>query len=248
MRLDDLIIAPSFAKVLYAQPLTGLSIPSLITIGPEIAASAGMSLLVNNPGSVLASGSLMWPNFSLAVDLVSENATSSGFEPIFQPAIKGNGYFGVTMTPGLPTSLGIGINIFNGVYQEAVVVTQSASVGLLANTLGSVGLATGGVGSLEERSMDGWDAASETISMRLVDRDRREMEASSSTSSSASSSRTSSSSISSTKTSASAQASCSPGISLALNVVNNVILNVFSNKRTPLDQYRTPQLHQCIVT
>ena len=132
--------SPSLSKQLLNEDLPGLSIPAIITIGPEIAVDVSLTTRTDAAGSLLAGFNVVWSNFQAGLDLVVGTSSSSGWSPTLTPTFEAKGSFGVTIQPRLPVSLGVGINIFSGVYQKTVSIIDAPSFVLSATAAGGYSL------------------------------------------------------------------------------------------------------------
>lgn len=128
------------SKEIFSQGLPGLSIAGIFTIGPEISASAAIGLTFDAQAELLAGFSLDWPAFDASMDLVAGTSSSSGWQPTFSPIAEAHGEFTVTVSPSLPVSLSLGIDIFSGLISKSIALIETPSLAFSATVAGSVGI------------------------------------------------------------------------------------------------------------
>jgi hypothetical protein len=124
-----------------ALPLSPLTIPGVLTIGPQISLSACGALTVNAVGQLLAGATLDWSVISANIDLANiQGSSASGFEPHINPVFQVQGSISSTAEAYLLLSLEFGIDILNGAIQKSVAVVDTPDLSITATTSGQASL------------------------------------------------------------------------------------------------------------
>lgn len=114
-----------FSKMLYEVPLSPISIPDIITIGPELKIGADLTLTANANGQVLAGASVTIQNAKATVDIAQFSASGTGWQPQYNYRFDANGEIKLDAVVGLPIALAVGVDILNGKYQyQAALVDE----------------------------------------------------------------------------------------------------------------------------
>lgn len=108
-----------FSLELLSVGLPGLSIPDVVTIGPELKLDISTTIGVSAMGQALAGGSLTWPAITAHLDLInSRNSYQSGFRPNIDHKFELDEEIEVSISLGTPVSLGIGVDILKGKWEK----------------------------------------------------------------------------------------------------------------------------------
>lgn len=147
----------SYDKEIANVPLSPLSIPGVLTIGPQIVVSAGGSLTVTADGQLLAGATLDWPAVQFNIDITSPgSSTASGFTPDLNPVFDAKGSVSATADAYLKVSVGFGIDILDGVISKQVALVEKPDLSITAAAAGSASLSDGSVtGTIGTGSCDG---------------------------------------------------------------------------------------------
>jgi len=123
-----------FEMELLSVGLPGLSIPDVVTIGPELKLSISTTIGVSAMGKALAGGSLTWPAITAHLDLIhSANSYQSGFRPNIDHKFELDEEIEVSIALGTPVTLAIGVDILKGKWEK------DASVSLIQRICHSSG-------------------------------------------------------------------------------------------------------------
>ncbi|GIZ43052.1 hypothetical protein CKM354_000629600 [Cercospora kikuchii] len=121
-------------KQLYSAGLPGLSIPGIITLGPMITLSVDGKAGVKALGRVLAGAKLEFPEMSVVLDVIDTSRTGlSGFKPTVTTTFEAVGELELSASIGLPISVGIGIDVLNGLWTQGVAVVSRPNLGAKAH-------------------------------------------------------------------------------------------------------------------
>ena len=97
---------------LWSQGIPALSIPEIITIGPDISVDFTAGVSLEGTAAIMVGGSVTMDGFSANLDIVhSDRSSASGFSPKFTPKSKANAEVTLSASIGLPVSIGFGINV-----------------------------------------------------------------------------------------------------------------------------------------
>ncbi|KAM0074741.1 hypothetical protein ACKRZS_013238 [Fusarium odoratissimum] len=121
-----------YEQVLQRYPLTPWNIPGLADIGPFVDLSVEASAEIKTTGQFLMGSTAEWDNVNARVDFLdSSNSYANGFVPSVSAEARASGQVGVRASLGMPLRLGVGVNIFHGLWvaEGAVKDTPSASAG-----------------------------------------------------------------------------------------------------------------------
>lgn len=119
----------TYERQLAALPLSPLSIPGVITLGPQLAVSAGGDLTVQAQGQLLAGLRLDFDNLGVNLDLVDRSRSStSGLDPRRTPIFQAQGSVAVTAEAFLRASLEFAIDVLNGKFKLAAGINERPSV------------------------------------------------------------------------------------------------------------------------
>lgn len=125
----------SYEKEIANVPLSPLSIPGVLTIGPQIVLSAGGGLTVSALGQLLAGTELDWPAIQANIDIASPGSSSaSGFTPNFTPVFDVVGSISATADAYLTVSVGFGIDILTGTISKQVALVEKPDISITAAT------------------------------------------------------------------------------------------------------------------
>lgn len=125
----------SYEKEIANVPLSPLSIPGVLTIGPQIVLSAGGGLTVSAMGQLLAGTQLEWPEIQANIDIASPGSSSaSGFTPNFTPVFDVAGSISATADAYLTVSVGFGIDILAGTISKQVALVEKPDISITAAT------------------------------------------------------------------------------------------------------------------
>ena len=93
-------------------PLSPITIPQLLVIGPYINVKVGLGASINAQGKLLVGAGVSLPNFNANLDLVDSSKNSqSGFEPKWTHKFDVEGAVTVSLDLSLPVELGLGLDI-----------------------------------------------------------------------------------------------------------------------------------------
>lgn len=121
-------------KQLYSAGLPGLSIPGIITLGPMITLSVDGKAGVKALGRVLAGAKLEFPEMSVVLDVIDTSRTGlSGFKPTVTTTFEAVGELELSASVGLPISVGIGIDVLNGLWTQGIAVVSRPNLGAKAH-------------------------------------------------------------------------------------------------------------------
>ncbi|PIA92923.1 hypothetical protein CB0940_03873 [Cercospora beticola] len=121
-------------KQLYSAGLPGLSIPGIITLGPMITLSVDGKAGVKALGRVLAGAKLEFPEMSVVLDVIDTSRTGlSGFKPTVTTTFEAVGELELSASIGLPISVGIGIDVLNGLWTQGIAVVSRPNLGAKAH-------------------------------------------------------------------------------------------------------------------
>ncbi|KAJ5917595.1 hypothetical protein N7466_011149 [Penicillium verhagenii] len=120
-------------KELYSVALSPLTIPKVITIGPQVSVNAAASNYVDSHAEFIAGGRFSIAPGEIALDIQTENNKASGFNPSFQPIFefqKGNVI--ATADLALPVGIELAIDVLTGTWKKAIGVYTAPSLYLTA--------------------------------------------------------------------------------------------------------------------
>ncbi|KAJ4158394.1 uncharacterized protein LMH87_008921 [Akanthomyces muscarius] len=118
-----------FDKQIAAVPLSPLTIPGILTLGPQLALSGALDLVLNGKAELLIGGSLVMNPGTAALSLVKkEDNKLDGFQTTFTPVAKFTGTLTAAVELGLPVTLEVGIDVLNGKFKKTVGLVNKPSV------------------------------------------------------------------------------------------------------------------------
>ena len=104
-------ISHEFSAQLFAIPLSPLTIPGIITLGPQISLNTALNLAIDGSAQVLIGGTLTIAKGSTTLDIIDPSRNSfTGFSSSFVPLAKAEGSISVTADLGLPIKLEFGLD------------------------------------------------------------------------------------------------------------------------------------------
>ena len=106
--ITEPIPLPDMSIELYNQGLPALTIPDIITIGPQITFNASAGLEVSGEGELMVGGNLAIDHLSATLDLVKKGPSNARMNSKFTPKHAFTGSLTLTATVGLPVALGFG--------------------------------------------------------------------------------------------------------------------------------------------
>lgn len=125
--------------------LPGFSIPGVISIGPYLTIDLVAKIEVETVGQFLAGVNLDWPEIGMSIDFLSPgSAKSYGFSPIVTPIFKASGEITATASLGIPIGINVGVNVLNGVFEEAIALVDTPAIQAVAEYSASFDLEEGG--------------------------------------------------------------------------------------------------------
>lgn len=127
-------LSTSFNQSLFSVPLSPLTIPGIITIGPELKVGADVAFSISATGQIIAGAVLSLQNAQASVNVLNLAGSASGWTPKFQPIFDAAGTIGVSADFGLPFGVALGINILDGKYKKQVALINRPAVVFGANT------------------------------------------------------------------------------------------------------------------
>lgn len=127
-------------------PLSPLSIPGIITIGPQVTLSAGGSLTVDAVGQLLAGAVLDWPAIQATIDIGDLGGSSaSGFKPHVNPVFEVKAAVSASADAFLTLAVGFGIDILAGTIKKQVALVEKPDINVAAKVSGQASLSGGSV-------------------------------------------------------------------------------------------------------
>ncbi|KAF2804907.1 uncharacterized protein BDZ99DRAFT_575098 [Mytilinidion resinicola] len=138
---------PLYEKRIVDMPLTWLTIPGIISVGPEFYVDATSSLTLQASGQVLAGGVLNWPAIDAVVDVINrENSKLSTLGiPALQPVLDVKGSVKAAADASLKVALAFGIDILKGTWKKQAALIDKPSFSIAAGVSGSASITNGGV-------------------------------------------------------------------------------------------------------
>lgn len=122
-----------FTKQLLVVPLSPLSIPGLITLGPQVSLAAGADFAVMAVGQLLAGISIDWSAIHIGFDLAHIGSSSaSGFSPKVTPIFKVNGEIHLESNAYMLLKLEFGVDILNGLFHKSVALVEKPNLEITA--------------------------------------------------------------------------------------------------------------------
>lgn len=136
----------SYTRDIATVPLSPLSIPGIVTIGPQVTLSAGGSLTVGAVGQLLAGAVLDWPAIQATIDIGNLGASSaSGFTPHVNPVFEVKGSVSAEADAFLTLAVGFGIDILVGTIKKQVALVEKPDINVAAKLQGQASLSGGSV-------------------------------------------------------------------------------------------------------
>ncbi|MCJ1472677.1 hypothetical protein MMC13_001326 [Lambiella insularis] len=127
-------ISHEFSKQLFAVPLSPLTIPGIITLGPQVSLNTALNIALDGSATVLIGGTLTIAKGSATVNIINtEKNGFSGFGASFVPVAKAQGSLALTADLGLPIKLEFGLDILNGAFKKSVALVDTPSTFLTAS-------------------------------------------------------------------------------------------------------------------
>ncbi|MCJ1430981.1 hypothetical protein MMC27_000331 [Xylographa pallens] len=127
-------ISHEFNKQLFAVPLSPLTIPGIITLGPEVSLNTALNLAIDGSAQVLIGGTLTIAKGSTTLDVINPSQNSfTGFSSSFVPVAKAQGSISVTADLGLPVKLEFGLDVLNGLFKKSVALVDTPSCFITAS-------------------------------------------------------------------------------------------------------------------
>ncbi|KAL7911957.1 hypothetical protein GGI35DRAFT_492031 [Trichoderma velutinum] len=117
------------SKQLAAVPLTPITIPGVLALGPQISINSALEILLSGQAELLVGGTLSFGTGKVSLNLVSKEENKlEGFGIKFEPVFKANGTLTATLELGLPIALEFGLNILNGKFKKTVSLINKPSI------------------------------------------------------------------------------------------------------------------------
>lgn len=136
----------SYTRDIATVPLSPLSIPGIITIGPQVTLSAGGSLTVEAVGQLLAGAVLDWPAIQATIDIGDLSASSaSGFTPHVNPVFEVRAAVSASADAFLTLAIGFGIDILAGTIKKQVALVEKPDINVAAKISAQAALSGGSV-------------------------------------------------------------------------------------------------------
>lgn len=136
----------TYTRDIATVPLSPLSVPGIITIGPQVTLSAGGSLTVDAVGQLLAGAVLDWPAIQATIDIGDLGASSaSGFTPHVNPVFEVKAAVSASADAFLTLAVGFGIDILAGTIKKQVALVEKPDINVAAKISGQASLSGGSV-------------------------------------------------------------------------------------------------------
>ncbi|KAH8879751.1 hypothetical protein GQ53DRAFT_833907 [Thozetella sp. PMI_491] len=137
-------ISKDFTVPIASVPLTPFTIPGILILGPEFKLSAGVNIALSAEGDLLAGVKADWNNVQARMDIVhSSDSFATGFKPSITPVFSVEGSIAMTTTFFLEGSLGVGLNLLNGLFDKSVALVDRPGVFISAGLAASFDLGDG---------------------------------------------------------------------------------------------------------
>ncbi|KAH8896306.1 hypothetical protein GQ53DRAFT_819421 [Thozetella sp. PMI_491] len=157
-----------FKKQIGAYPLSPLTIPGIITLGPQVSISAAVDLTLQSQlgAEIALGGSLSISKGKASLDAV--NKTNNGIEGLvskFTPVTRFKGDLAASVEFGLPVALECGLDVLNGKFKQTVGLVNKPSVYVKAKVAdkentkckGGVELLVGANNRIYVEAFQSWD-------------------------------------------------------------------------------------------
>ncbi|KAL5383438.1 hypothetical protein PMIN02_009604 [Paraphaeosphaeria minitans] len=116
-------------KELARIPLGGFAISGLVEVGPFVSLGVEAKVGIEATGELLIGAGVEWDNVDIMLDLLdSGNSHANGLVPQFVHKAEAQGELSMEASLGLPVKLGIGVDIFDGLWQADAAVVDTPSV------------------------------------------------------------------------------------------------------------------------
>ncbi|KAM0245967.1 hypothetical protein ACHAQJ_010402, partial [Trichoderma viride] len=118
-----------WSKELGRIDLGGFEIPLLVDVGPFISVSVDAEVTIDATGTLLIGASVSWDNIDIMLDLLdSSNSHANGLSPSFQHTAEASGELHLEASLGLPIKLGVGLSLFDGLYEADAAIVDTPSI------------------------------------------------------------------------------------------------------------------------
>ncbi|KAF2149139.1 hypothetical protein K461DRAFT_247449 [Myriangium duriaei CBS 260.36] len=116
----------SFTKTINSNPSTTVSIPSILTIAPQLSLGAAINFDVKGAGQALVGGSLSWPSMVATLDFVQTAKSGvTGFKPNFVKTFSATASAAMNADLSLPVSLSVSLNILSGKVKQTIALNET---------------------------------------------------------------------------------------------------------------------------
>ena len=120
-------------RQLQAIPFSPLTIPGIITLGPQASISVAFTATLEGKTELLVGGSLKIAPGSARVSVKDKSSNKiTGLGVDFTPVLRATGSFTATGELGLPIALECGIDVLNGKFKKTVGIIDTPSIYLQA--------------------------------------------------------------------------------------------------------------------
>ncbi|KAH8896775.1 hypothetical protein GQ53DRAFT_760879 [Thozetella sp. PMI_491] len=131
-----------YEKQIAAFPLSPLTIPGIITLGPEVSISGTIDLSIQGNAKIALGGQFAISPGTASLSLVKEKDNQiQGLDVQFTPVAKFDGRIQATLELGLPIALECGLDVLNGKFKQTVALINKPSVYGIAKFSNEIGAA-----------------------------------------------------------------------------------------------------------
>ncbi|KAH8892220.1 hypothetical protein GQ53DRAFT_864074 [Thozetella sp. PMI_491] len=118
-----------YEKQLASVPLSPLTIPGVITLGPEITLNTDIVFSIDGSAELLIGGTLSISpgKAKLSIKNRADNGID-GFKAKFKPVAEFNGTISATLELGFPMAFEVGVNVLNGKFKKTVGLVNKPSI------------------------------------------------------------------------------------------------------------------------
>ncbi|KAJ5752252.1 hypothetical protein N7520_009169 [Penicillium odoratum] len=122
-------------KEIKSIPLSPLTIPGIITLGPQV--SVGVALSVEAAGKIelLVGGTISLSKGYAGASITQGKNGVEGLKPSFEPIFRAAGEFTLTGDLGVPMALEVGLDVLEGKFKKTVGLVNTSSVYVKAAAL-----------------------------------------------------------------------------------------------------------------
>lgn len=107
----------------------GFSIPALASVGPFVSLSVEAKAGISATGSLLIGAAVAWDNIDILLDVLnSGNSHVNGLRPRFEHKAEATGELKIEASIGLPVRLGVGIELFSGLWTADAAIKDTPSI------------------------------------------------------------------------------------------------------------------------